>query len=327
MILYLPKTHDPYFNLALEDYLLAESDEDICMLWQNDPVVVIGRNQNAYAEVDLGYTAKNNIAVARRQSGGGAVYHDLGNVNYTFITKRNDENTLNFALFSAPILSALDSLGIRATLSGRNDLTVDGAKFSGAAQRTTEKRILHHGTLLFDSDLSVLSRVLTPAKIKISSKAVSSVRSRVRNLLPLLPTPIGCEEFIVHVSKHFIKTFSPSLCDIPEKEVLASSYFSLHSDPHFNLGKKGDFSLQNETYGPFGYLSVGINAAGGILKSIRISGDFFSVLPIEELENHLIGTPLTFDALSAVLQTINTDDFIRGITQNALVSLILGEQN
>ncbi|MBO4411698.1 MAG: lipoate--protein ligase [Lachnospiraceae bacterium] len=191
MRLILTNSLDPYYNLACEEYYFRDTEDDVFMLWQNRPTVVIGRNQNLYDEVDLSYTEKEGIEVVRRITGGGAVYHDLGNVNYSFITSREKAAVLDFDYFTRPIRDTLLSLGIEAVLSGRNDLVVsapDGSflKFSGNAETATDRRILSHGTLLFDSDLGVLSKALKPDPEKLKKRAIQSVRSRVTNLKPLV---------------------------------------------------------------------------------------------------------------------------------------------
>ena len=166
------KTTNPNINLATEEYLFTHCEDDIFMLWQNEPTVVIGKNQNAFAELNMDYIKNNNIHVVRRITGGGAVYHDLGNVNYTFISGKKGSVGIDFEYFTKPIIHALPSLGISAELSGRNDILIDGKKISGNAQHTSGNRVLHHGTLLFDSDLSVLSDALKVDEEKIKAKAI-----------------------------------------------------------------------------------------------------------------------------------------------------------
>ncbi len=324
MIFYAPDTHNPYFNLALEDYLLLETKEDVCMLWQNDPVVVIGRNQNVYAEVDLEYTNAHDIVVARRASGGGAVYHDLGNINYTFITKRSKENTLNFAYFSKPIVHALALLGIHATLSGRNDLIACGSKFSGTAQRTTQDRILHHGTLLFDSDLSILSKVLTPSPLKLKSKAIQSVRTRVVNLNTLLPTEnkMTTQEFKAFLKRNFLQSLHAEEKEIPKDKVLQSEHFLTHNSFDFNFGKKQTFSLQKEAYGEYGYIQIGLDVQAGIISTLSISGDFFSILPIEEFSARFVSLPFSRDAILTMLADSDIHAYIRGMTSDTLLKIL-----
>ena len=172
---------DPHFNLAAEEYVLKNLDpeEEYLLLWQNEPSIIIGRHQNTLAEINLDYVRENKIHVVRRLSGGGAVYHDLGNLNFTFIKKAVQSDLLDFKSFTEPVIRALAKLGVKAELKGRNDLTIDGRKFSGNAQYLYKNNILSHGTLLFDSDLTRLQRPSRYKRTKIESKGVKSVRSQV----------------------------------------------------------------------------------------------------------------------------------------------------
>lgn len=188
---------DPRINLAVEEYALNYLDpgEEYVILWQNEPTVVIGRNQNTLAEVNGPFIKERGIHVVRRLSGGGAVYHDLGNLNFTFIVDAEKERVSNFEYFTRPVIQALASLGVQAEFSGRNDITIDGKKFSGNAQYWSKGRLLHHGTILFNSDLAVVQEALNVKVDKLQSKGVKSVRSRVTNIYPYLKTPITIEEF------------------------------------------------------------------------------------------------------------------------------------
>ena len=173
--------HDPYFNLAMEQYVFDRlpREEDYFMLWPNENTIVVGKYQNTAAEVNASFVREHKIPVARRLSGGGAVYHDLGNINYTFITDAQKGSRLNFEKFCRPLVRVLQSLGVPAQVSGRNDVTIEGMKCSGSSQYIREGRIMHHGTILFDSDLDVLGKALIVPEDKIVSKGVASVRSRV----------------------------------------------------------------------------------------------------------------------------------------------------
>ena len=175
---------DPHFNLAMEEYVLKYLNlaEEYLLLWQNEPAIIIGRHQNTLEEVNMDYTRENNIHVVRRLSGGGAVYHDLGNLNFTFIRRAIRSELLDLKSFTQPVIHALKKLGVNAEVSGRNDLTIEGKKFSGNAQYLYKNNILHHGTLLFDSDLSELNKALRVRADKIESKGIKSVRSRVTNI-------------------------------------------------------------------------------------------------------------------------------------------------
>ena len=175
------KSTCPYLNLAIEEYMFKHSQDEVFILWQNEPTVVIGKNQNAFAEINMDYLREKNIKIARRITGGGAVFHDLGNVNYTYISK--SKVGINFEYYSKPIIETLRDMGVCVHLSGRNDLlTEDGRKISGSAEYTANGRTLHHGTLLFDAHLDTLSSVLNVDPEKLRANAVKSTRSRVANI-------------------------------------------------------------------------------------------------------------------------------------------------
>lgn len=316
MRLYLTGSRDPYYNLACEEYLLLHSDEDILMLWQNDPTVVLGKNQNIYAEVDLEYTEKNKIHVVRRITGGGAVYHDGGNVNYTFITSREHAEVLDFAYFTAPIREALEHWGVKAELSGRNDLLVDGLKFSGNAQHATKERILHHGTLLFDSDLSVLSKALKPDNEKLKSKGIASVRSRVTNLRPLLPE-MTVEEFIGGIAS-FMKVEPQMLPANDEIYVLTKR----NRSEDYIFGRRESFERKAKARFHGGTVTVLVSGTDQIDK-IRIEGDFFGEGDIREVEKILLHCGLCEDELKNRLNDLSMENYIFGVTSGELSGLIL----
>ena len=185
---------EPYFNLALEEYFLKQTDEEYFILWRNEPCIVVGKNQNTLSEIHLEFVKERNIKVVRRLTGGGAVFHDLGNINFTFIV--NDESSFNdFKGFVAPIIGTLKTLGIDAEFSGRNDMLIEGKKFSGNAQCKHKSRVMHHGTLLFSSNMNDLSGALKPKDIKFSDKSVKSVASRVTNISEHLENKLSVLEF------------------------------------------------------------------------------------------------------------------------------------
>jgi len=316
MILYFTGSRDPYYNLACEEYLLRYRDDDIFMLWQNDPTVVIGKNQNIYAEVALEYADVHHIRVARRITGGGAVYHDGGNVNYSFITSRDNAQVLDFAYFTEPIRQALAGWGLEVELSGRNDLLVNGLKFSGNAQHATRERILHHGTLLFDSDLSVLAAVLKPAPEKLHVKGIVSVRSRVTNLCLLLPD-MDVEEFMDGLSL-FIDAESQVLA--PNKTILELA--ERNRSEQFIFGRRENYDRQARGRFAGGTVTVLIDGIAQIRK-IRIEGDFFGEKEIQEVEQLLKDCPLQAETLMAVLQHLPLEDYIKGVTAEELTALIL----
>ncbi len=316
------ETTDPYRNLAIEEYLFSHSTDDVFMLWQNEPTVVIGKNQNPHAEINLDFLREQEIHVARRITGGGAVYHDLGNVNYTFISKCRDTGGLDFEYFTRPIIEALASVGVTATLTGRNDLAIGDLKFSGNAQHAEGGGVLHHGTLLFDSDLDVLSRVLNVDEEKIRSKGIKSTRSRVTNLAPFLPHGWGVSDFIRLISNFVMARFSPEEICVPcgeEIERLYSKYSSrewLYPDS----GIAAEHSVTKKRRYPFGCVELVLDMQGEVIRELKISGDFFGVCDVRELEEALANTPLC--ELGAKLSDIDVGEYVFGMTASDLRQLI-----
>lgn len=194
LCIHLPGT-DPYFNLAAEEYFLKNFQEDFFMLWRSQPTVVVGKHQNALSEINHEFVRTHHIPVARRLSGGGTVFHDLGNLNFTFIRHVEKIQELNFKVFTFPIMEALKTLGIDVYTTGRNDLQIDGKKISGNAEHVHRNRVLHHGTLLYNSQLDALNGALKVDLSKFEDKAVQSNRSEVCNIAPYLPIPLSVEHF------------------------------------------------------------------------------------------------------------------------------------
>ena len=194
LIFFRPYT-DPYLNIAAEEYFTRHTDEDMCMIWLNEQSVIVGKHQNAYAEINYPFVSKNKIQVIRRISGGGAVYHDEGNVNFTFIRKTNKTNPVDFSQFTSIIIRFIQYLGIEATANKRNSLFIGDLKFSGNAEHIFHDKVLHHGTILFNTDLETLRNCLIPKK-EYQSKALPSVRNEVVNIAPLLPPGLGIHQFV-----------------------------------------------------------------------------------------------------------------------------------
>lgn len=194
LITYRPFS-DPYLNIAAEEYYVKHSADDICMIWINDRSVIIGKHQNAYGEINYPFLKEQNIPVIRRISGGGAVYHDKGNINFSFITKTGNSNQVDFGRFTSILVKFIQSLGLEVTTSKRNSLFIRNQKFSGHAEHVFHNRVLHHGTILFSTDLVTLQKAITPIR-EYQSKAMASVRSEVGNIAPLLPYTIDIQQFI-----------------------------------------------------------------------------------------------------------------------------------
>jgi len=308
------RSHDPAYNLALEEYYLCRSELNLIMLWRNAPSVIIGRNQNAYAELDMDYIAEHRLPVIRRLTGGGAVYHDLNNLNYTFIT-HGGGGYAAFAPFLEPVAAYLRSLGLHAELSGRNDILVDGFKVSGNAQAHHKNRSLIHGTLLFDVKLEDLARALKPHPMKLSSKGITSVSSRVANIKSLLPEPMTIDDFGGHLKKWFMDTLR-----CVDKEISASENADIQklADEKYgtwdwNIGHAPAFSAEGSGYFTGGSVSVHFDVRDGILTSVKIYGDFFGSGEIAHLERCLTGARYDEKALEETAAGAGVERYINGI--------------
>ncbi|MCL2100073.1 MAG: lipoate--protein ligase [Oscillospiraceae bacterium] len=327
---------DPYFNLASEEYILETMNESgsIFMLWQNGPSVILGANQNAYAEINLEYAGSHNIKIAKRLSGGGCVYHDLGNINFSFFENIGDAGEdggkiLNFEYFVLPVVSALKNLGLEADLQGRNDLLLCGAKISGNAQRVYKnragtKKIMHHGTILFDSDLNRLKEVLNPDKQKIKSGGIKSKHGRVTNIRPHLERDMRSGEFmdylktyILREKTHRIYEFDRS--DIKNIELTAEKYAS----PEFIFGSKIKYEFTNKKRFGFGTVELNFDVKDFKMQNIKIYGDFFGEEDIAGLENSLNGIFHNAGAVKTALEDKDIDRYIKGCSQKDLLGMII----
>ena len=312
------KTKDPYYNLATEEYLLKSTDDDIFMLWQNSPSVIIGKNQNAYAEVNLSAAKERGVNVCRRITGGGAVYHDLGNVNYTFISSSKNAEPLDFESFTRPIIKALYNMGVDASLSGRNDIECNGLKISGNAQHSSNGRILHHGTLLFDTELGAMNELLKVDKEKLVYRAVKSCSSRVANLKQLTNACADAEDFIAKIGEYVCSDLDAVQCDPPsnnEIDLLAERNRTsewIFSEKRYLTS----YTVKRKKKYPFGLVDVEMELERNKIKSIVISGDFFGVEPIEELETFLTQKNVE------QLDKIDPSRYIHGMSFEKLLELL-----
>ena len=319
------KETNPYFNIAAEEYVLKNFTEDCFMLWRNEPCVIAGKHQNTLAEINLDFIEENKLPVVRRISGGGTVFHDLGNLNFTFIKTGSTEKLVNFRKFTEPIIGALATLGVEAKFEGRNDLTVDGKKISGNAEHVHKNRVLHHGTLLFSAELGKLSNALKVDPSKFQDKAVKSVRSRVTNISEHLSNPISIEEFEKTIYDHVIKSDKEakfhefSSQDIDNINELVKIKYNTW-DWNFAYSPKYNFNKSIRSNG--GSVDFNMDVKNGIINKLKITGDFFSNKNIEDIEELLIGTLHNKEAIGAVLnqtdfqeyfKNINIDEFIIGL--------------
>jgi lipoate-protein ligase A len=311
-------TTNPYYNLAVEEYLFNTASDCVFMLWQNDKTVVIGKNQNAHAEVDRAVLDKYGVYLARRITGGGAVYHDLGNVNYSFINPNSKTGGIDFEYFTKPIIKALKTLGVNVKLSGRNDLeTESGLKISGSAQHRVGNRVLHHGTLLFSSDLDFMSKVLTPDRDKLKSKAVKSVKKRVINVCELSSIN-SVSEFINAIKNQIITEFNAEVISPPISQDIDRLY-ARNSSYEWIFPEKPMVSSYQKTVAKrydFGKVELTLNLENERIKSIKITGDFFGENDVAVLERTLENT------LIEDIKNIDISAFILGMTSREFIDLI-----
>lgn len=319
---------DPAFNLALEQYIFDHMDrnQEYFMLWQNANTVVIGKNQNAFAEVNQKTADEKSITVVRRLSGGGAVYHDLGNLNFTFILDAKDTTDLDIRLFCRPIADLLHSLGISAKVNGRNDITIEGKKFSGNSQYLKQGRLMHHGTLMFNSDLSVVADVLNVSVDKFQSKAVKSVRSRITNIAPYLPKDFTLEEFKSLLLKHILKTdtVDPYLFSDEELQIIEQIKKERYDKWEWNYGYSPTYSVEkSRRFEGCGKIEVHMNTNNGIISDIQFFGDFFGVENTTKLAALLKGVKLEQHALMECLASSKIEQYFHGLKMEDFLSLLL----
>lgn len=324
------ETHseDPTYNLAFEEYILKNHHEgNILILWQNHNSVIIGRNQNTAEEINQGFVDAHEIKVVRRNTGGGAVYHDLGNLNYSFITDADglDKNTIQ--LFLTPVVEALKKLGLEATCSGRNDILVSGKKVSGTAQQLHKGRILHHGTLLFDANADMISGALNPDPTKFQSKSVKSVRSRVGNIRQELNKDMPISEFWNYLKKELTSGNAvPVTLTDEELAEIRNLQAEKYATWEWNYGKSPKCQMRCKKRFSGGLLDIQLSTANGKIAEIHVYGDFLALEPIADLEAKFIDCPYNKSALSKITSTTPLHKYLGSITEEELISTILNEQ-
>lgn len=314
---------NPYFNLAAEEYLLKEKADECFMLWRNEPCIVIGKNQNTLSEINIDYVKKNNITVVRRLSGGGAVFHDLGNINFTFIVNDTEDSFNNFEKFTRPIIEVLKGLNINAAFSGRNDLTIDGKKFSGNAQYNYKNRVLHHGTLLFSSNMSDLSGALKVRPIKFEGKGVKSVASRVTNIREHLKEPISVMEFKDLIMNYIMySNYGKAFYEFSDEDLKAINKLKdeKYSSWDWNYGSSPKYSFINTKKYSGGNVEFNLNVEKGIIKGIRIFGDFFGKRDVSDIEKALTGVRHSEEELRNVLNNFDINSYFSNISIEDLIS-------
>lgn len=316
---------DPYINLALEEYCLRNlpSDDDYLLFYINQPSIIIGKNQNTIEEINEDYVRENNIKVVRRLSGGGAVYHDLGNLNFSFIMTDDGRSFHNFKKFTEPVVAALRSLGVEAELSGRNDIQVGERKISGNAQYFSGGRMFSHGTLLFNSEMENVASALKVNQVKLQSKATKSVRSRVANISEFLPKPMTIEEFKQYILHHIFggKEVEEYVLTEQDWENVYALSKSRYQTWEWNYGESPKSNFSQTLRFDIGTVEAKLNIESGKISNAKIYGDFFGVRDVAELEAKLIGVPYTKHDVMEVLKNTDLNSYFGPISADQLIEL------
>lgn len=315
---------NPFYNLALEEFLLMNYLEgEIIMLWQNEPVVVVGQTQNTVEEINQQYVKEQGIKVVRRTTGGGAVYHDLGNLNYSIITDYRKGENFGLRNYAEPIIKALRKLGLEAGFSGRNDILVDGKKVSGTAQRIWKERLLHHGCLLFDSNLSVISNCLKVRPEKFESKAVKSVRSRVDNIKNYLKEDMTMKQFKEHLltqlldEKYEVLHFSAQ--EFLEVEKLKREKYETWE---WTYGRSIKCTVHNyKKYGG-GTVEIYMDIQNSRIKECVMYGDFMALRPASEIAKKLIGCRYFYEDILEIISSIDVWEYFGEISAEEVAQSI-----
>ncbi len=314
----------PYYNLAFEEWVLTNCQEgDYLILWQNDNTIVIGQNQNAEAEINRAFVDEHKINVVRRGTGGGAVYHDLGNLNYSFVSDYNGIDAAALEHFSKPIIRALAKLGVSAEISGRNDIQIDGHKVSGTAQRKYKHRILHHGTLLFDANPGMIQGALKVDPEKIKAKGTPSVRSRVGNIRDYLKEDMSLQAFWQFLKDELagqgaVAGTLPQAA-LEEIERLRADKYETWE---WVYGRSPRYNMHNKRRFPAGGVEVFLTTQNAIIEEITFCGDYLSLCPMTELQDALKGCPFRYADVAFVLSTFRLSDFFGSITAKELLEVI-----
>ena len=315
---------NPYFNLAAEEYVMKNFSDDMFMLWRNAPSIIVGNHQNTLAEINAEYVKENNIDVVRRLSGGGAVFHDLGNLNFTFIKNIDkSKDKVDFSTFTKPIIDVLKNMNVNANFEGRNDIVIDGKKISGNAQHTNGNRMLHHGTLLFSSVMSDLSNALKVNPLKFKDKAVKSVKSRVSNIRDHMPEKMDVLTFRDRIMEYILSTYQGAyLYEYTEEdrkkinELVEEKYGNW--EWNFGFSPKYNFEKLVKTDG--GNIEFHIDVEKGVMKHVKIFGDYFNTLDPSVVENLLEGTPHEEQKVKERLDSIEFDKFFHKVNKEDFIA-------
>ncbi len=315
---------NPYFNLAAEEYVLKNFSDNAFMLWRNRPSIIVGTHQNAISEINVEYVKENNIDVVRRLSGGGAVFHDLGNLNFTFIKNiERGKDKVDFSTYTKPIIDVLRNMGLNADFQGRNDIVVDDKKISGNAQHLNGNRMIHHGTLLFSSVMTDLSSALKVNPLKFKDKAVKSVRSRVTNISDHLKDKMDVLEFRDRIMEHIVSENEGAVIyEYTDEDRAAINRLVDEKygkwDWNFGVSPKYNFKKLIKTSG--GNIEFHINVEKGVMKDVRIFGDYFNSLSTKDVEELLKDTPHEYQKIRDKLDNIYFDQYFHKVDRENFIN-------
>ena len=320
---------DAHLNLAFEEHILRNrmGDDDLLLFYVNAPAIIIGRNQNTIEEIDSDVVAERGIRVVRRVSGGGAVYHDLGNLNFSFMTRDVHNRFNRYDRFNGPVVDVLRELGVPAEIGGRNDIIADGRKISGNAQFATPDRMLSHGTLLLDSNLDDVTAALRPKPGKVESKGVKSIRSRVANISEFLATPIGVDELRERIIERIFGTrdrAQVASLAVGESDWAAARALRArkYGTDAWNYGENPASNVQRNQRFTGGEVDVRLDVKDGRIVSARIFGDFMGRRDVDELEALLAGVLYERDAMLDALAEVDMASFFSGISRSEVLGVL-----
>lgn len=318
-------SNNAYFNIALEEYLLYQfPSETIFLLYINAPSIIVGKFQNTLAEINLDFVNEHNIKVVRRMSGGGTVYHDLGNLNFSFHTLLGGFDFMDFSRFTTPVIDVLNKLNIPARLEGRNDLLVGDKKFSGNAKLARNGKMIQHGTLLVDSDMSVLDTALKINPLKYKDKAVKSNRSRVTNLKPYIPEGMDTQQLATLLVEHLQSTnttaqqYELNAEDIAGVKRLIQDKYETWE---WNFGFSPNYNYRNAIKIAAGFIELHMDVHKGIIQQVKVFGDFFASQPIEEFESLFLVQPHNLQHIEQLLNTCNLTNYFGNVTSDEILEL------
>lgn len=324
--------HDPAINLAIEEYALKHlpMEESYLLFYINQPSIIIGKHQNTIEEINQEYCKENNVQIVRRLSGGGAVYHDLGNLNFSFITKDDGQSFHNFLKFTQPVIDALQKMGVNAELSGRNDLQVGEKKISGNAQFSTRGRMFSHGTLMFNLNLDNVQASLNVNPEKFKSKSTKSVRSRVANISDLMEGTMTIEEFRAELLRSI---FGMDVQDVPQYHLQESDWEKINqiSKEHYqnwewNYGISPESNVKHSKKFPVGIIDLRMNINEGRIHDIKIYGDFFGVGDVADIENALRGKRYEDAEVREALSNLDMKHYFGNLELDEFVGLVFLEE-